>query len=215
MPSKNLRIDSEWVSESLSHVWLFAAPWTKAYQASLPMEFPRQEYWSGLPFPSFRNLFHPRIEPLSPTLAGGFFTAEPPEDSECWTNFKSPLTPQSSHSHVFPRFLISTVMEMANHRVIQIALFLLQCQPCHESCFCVVFSAVSRFLPSSPSHSPPTSSSLSFPRFFLLLLFFLKHITSFFLVTFIFVYQDFLFSHLCSLGTSNCMVKVPAGNAQN
>ena len=36
----------------LSHVWLFATPWTAAYQAPLPMEFSRQEYWSGLPLPS-------------------------------------------------------------------------------------------------------------------------------------------------------------------
>ena len=37
---------------SLSHVWLFANPWTVAHQAPLSMEFSRQEYWSGLPFPS-------------------------------------------------------------------------------------------------------------------------------------------------------------------
>ena len=38
--------------KSLSHVWLFATPWTVAYQAPQSMEFFRQEYWSGLPFPS-------------------------------------------------------------------------------------------------------------------------------------------------------------------
>ena len=38
--------------KSLSHVWLFATPWTVAYQAPLSMGFPRQEYWSGLPLPS-------------------------------------------------------------------------------------------------------------------------------------------------------------------
>ena len=38
--------------KSLSRVWLFATPWTVAYQASLSMGFSRQEYWSGLPFPS-------------------------------------------------------------------------------------------------------------------------------------------------------------------
>ena len=36
----------------LSHIWLFATPWTVAHQAPLPVGFPRQEYWSGLPFPS-------------------------------------------------------------------------------------------------------------------------------------------------------------------
>ena len=38
--------------KSLSRVWLFATPWTVVYQAPLSMEFSRQEYWSGLPFPS-------------------------------------------------------------------------------------------------------------------------------------------------------------------
>ena len=48
-----------------SRVWLFATPWTVALQASLPMEFSRQEYWSGLPFASPGNLRNPGIEPLS------------------------------------------------------------------------------------------------------------------------------------------------------
>ena len=42
------------------------------------MGFPRQEYWSGLPFPSLGDLPHSGIEPESPVLAGGFFTTEPP-----------------------------------------------------------------------------------------------------------------------------------------
>ena len=42
------------------------------------MEFPRQEDWSGLPFPSPEDLPNPGIEPLPPALAGGFFTTEPP-----------------------------------------------------------------------------------------------------------------------------------------
>ena len=52
-------------------------PWTVARQAPLSMRFPRQEYWSGLPFPSSGDLSDPEIEPVSPALAGGFFTAEP------------------------------------------------------------------------------------------------------------------------------------------
>ena len=54
----------------------FATPWTVARQAPLSTGFPRQEYWSGLAFPSPRDLLHPGIEPSSPALAGGFFTAE-------------------------------------------------------------------------------------------------------------------------------------------
>ena len=42
------------------------------------MGFSRQEFWSGLPFPSPGDLPDPGIEPVSPALAGGFFTTEPP-----------------------------------------------------------------------------------------------------------------------------------------
>ena len=51
-------------------------PQTIAHQASLSRGFSRQEYWSGLPFPSPGDLPDPGIEPTSlasPTLAGGFF----------------------------------------------------------------------------------------------------------------------------------------------
>ena len=49
-----------------------------ACQAPLSMGFPRQEYWRGLPFPFPGNLPNPGIKPVSPALAGRFFTAEPP-----------------------------------------------------------------------------------------------------------------------------------------
>ena len=63
--------------KSLSRVWLFVTPWTVAYKAPLSMEFSRQEYWSGLPFPSPGDFPDLGIEPVSPALAGGFFTTEP------------------------------------------------------------------------------------------------------------------------------------------
>ena len=66
----------------LSHVLLFAIPRTVAHQAPLSMGFPRQEYWSGLPFPPPGDLPHPGIKPVSPALAGGFFTAEPPRNPQ-------------------------------------------------------------------------------------------------------------------------------------
>ena len=59
------------------HVWLFASPWTVAQKAPLSMGFPRQKYWSGLPFPSAGDFSDPGMEPsslASPELAGGFFT---------------------------------------------------------------------------------------------------------------------------------------------
>ena len=52
----------------------FANPWTVAHQAPLSMGFPRQEYWSGLPWPPPGDLPDPGIELLSPALAGRLFT---------------------------------------------------------------------------------------------------------------------------------------------
>ena len=60
-----------------SHVQLFAILWTAVHQAALSMEFSRQEYWSGLPFPIPGDLPNPGLEPMSlmsPALVGGFFT---------------------------------------------------------------------------------------------------------------------------------------------
>ena len=57
-----------------SHVQLSVILWTVAHQASLSIGFPSQEYWNGLPYPSPGDLPNPGIEPMSPALAGGFFT---------------------------------------------------------------------------------------------------------------------------------------------
>ena len=54
--------------KSLSRVQPIATPWTVAYQAPPSMGFSRQEYWSGLPFPSPKDLPDPALEPGSPTL---------------------------------------------------------------------------------------------------------------------------------------------------
>ena len=54
--------------KSLSRVRLLVTPWTIAYQASQTMGFSRQEYWSGLPFPSPGDLLDPGIKPGSPAL---------------------------------------------------------------------------------------------------------------------------------------------------
>ena len=64
----------------LSHVRFFATPWAIPHQAPLSIEFSRQEYWSGLLFPTPGDLPNTGIKlvsPVSPTLAGGFFTTEP------------------------------------------------------------------------------------------------------------------------------------------
>ena len=65
-------------SLSLSRVRLFATPWTVAYQAPPSMGFSRQEYWSGLPFPSPGNLPNPGIEAESPAFQADTLTSEPP-----------------------------------------------------------------------------------------------------------------------------------------
>ena len=62
----------------LSHVRLFVTPWTVAYQASPSMGFSRQEYWSGLPFPSPVDLPDPGIKPGSPALQADALPSEPP-----------------------------------------------------------------------------------------------------------------------------------------
>ena len=56
----------------------FLTPWTVACQTPLSMEFPREGYWSELPFPSPGGLPDSGFEPTSPALASGFFTTELP-----------------------------------------------------------------------------------------------------------------------------------------
>ena len=53
-------------------------PWTVAHKAPLCRRLASQEYWSGLPFPFPGDIPDPEIKPMSPTLAGGFYTTEPP-----------------------------------------------------------------------------------------------------------------------------------------
>ena len=64
--------------KSLSRVRLFATPWTVAHQGPPSMGFSRQEYWSGLPFPSPGDLPDPGIEPGSLSLQADTLTSEPP-----------------------------------------------------------------------------------------------------------------------------------------
>ena len=70
--------ESEVKMKSLTHVQLFATPWTVAYQAPPSMEFSRQEYWSGLPSFSW-NLPNPGIKPRSPALQTDALLSKPPE----------------------------------------------------------------------------------------------------------------------------------------
>ena len=64
--------------KSLSRFQLFATPWTAAHQAPPSMGFSRQEYWSGVPFPSPGDLPNPGIKPRSPAFQADAFTSELP-----------------------------------------------------------------------------------------------------------------------------------------
>ena len=74
----SLSVNGKVKVKSVSCVWLFATPWTVAYQAPLSMGFSGQEYWSGLPFPSPGDLPDPRKEPRSPALQADALNSEPP-----------------------------------------------------------------------------------------------------------------------------------------
>ena len=98
---------------ALSCVWCFASPWTVALQAPLSMGFSRQEYWSGLPFPSPGDLPDPGIEPASlasPALPGGFFTTELPRKirttlctNYCYSQFTDENTETQRHEIICPK----------------------------------------------------------------------------------------------------------------
>ena len=69
---------SEWV-KPLSCIWLFATPWTVAYQAPPFMGFSRQEYWSGVSFPSPGDLPDPGFKLRSPALQADALPSKLPE----------------------------------------------------------------------------------------------------------------------------------------
>ena len=75
-------------------------PWTAARQAPLSMAFSRQEYWSGLPFPSPVDLLDPEIKSIFPAFAGGFFTIEPPGKPKL-SGYKSLIYKTLSRKHCF------------------------------------------------------------------------------------------------------------------
>ena len=85
-------VNSEYV---LIRVWLLAT-WTVACQIPLSMEFPRQEYWSRLPFPSPGDLPNPGVEPGSPALQADSLPSESPEKTK-----KKPMLPQWKHLKSF------------------------------------------------------------------------------------------------------------------
>ena len=99
----------------LSHVPLFVTPWIVVHQAPLSMEFSRQGYWNGLPFPFPGDLPNPGIESRSPTLRVGSLPSEPPRNPnilkrrkqsvhiKCNKNFIKPI---SNNRKTFKRQII-------------------------------------------------------------------------------------------------------------
>ena len=86
--------------KSLSRVRLFATPWTVAYQAPPSMGFSRQEYLSGLPFPSPGDLPDPGIKPRSPAFQADTLTSEPP-GKRCSTKLlRAPWTVRRSNQSI-------------------------------------------------------------------------------------------------------------------
>ena len=96
----------------VSQVQLFVTLWTVVHQASLSIEFSRQEYWSRSSFPTPGDLLDPGIEPMSPTQAGVFFITGATCEVETVANFiflGSKITADSDgdHSHkIKRRFLL-------------------------------------------------------------------------------------------------------------
>ena len=94
--------------KSLSCVRLLGTPWTAAYQAPPSMEFSRQEYWSGLPFPSPKDLPNPGIEPRSLTLQADAVPFEPPGKPYCNIKYlTSNFTHPNSLFQAFTMFFAS------------------------------------------------------------------------------------------------------------
>ena len=74
----------------------FATPWSVVLPAPLSVGFPRQEYWSGLPFPPPGGLPNPGLEPMSPCIANGFFPTARAGFKSCLCSFLA-LWPWESH----------------------------------------------------------------------------------------------------------------------
>ena len=114
------------------HVQLFATSWTVALQTPLSMGFSRQEYWSGLPFPSPGDLPNPGIKPQSPALQTGALPSEPPGKpwwlanlaNQPTTNHRQIRKLSQDHSSQVP---ISQSMNMHKINVTEVLQLLQQC----------------------------------------------------------------------------------------
>ena len=108
----------------LSHVQLLATPWTVAHQAPLSMGLSRQEYWSGLPFPSPGDLPNPGIEPGSPALQVISLPSEPPGKprhyTRVWCNFPQELRNFALEPQVLRNFALESVKIIARRLLVRV-----------------------------------------------------------------------------------------------
>ena len=100
----------------LSRLQLFATPWTVDYQARPAMGFSRQEYWSGLPFPSPGDLHDPGIEPGSPIFQADALTSEPPGKAQECSNYRT-IELISHASKVMLKILQARLEQYMNHEL--------------------------------------------------------------------------------------------------
>ena len=97
----------------LSHLWLFATPWTVTRQAPLSMGVSKQEYWSGLTFPTPGDLPDPGIEPeslTSPSLVGRSFTTSTTWKARNWARVSYYSYEWSSYFSLFIPFHFSSLL---------------------------------------------------------------------------------------------------------
>ena len=117
-----MKMWSEW--KSLSCVWPFVTQWTAAHQAPLSMEFSRQEYWSGLPFPSPGDLPDPGIQPRSPALPADSLPTEPAgKPSENIQTAEFNISIKHSNSRYWETKNLETSRELKNRINLQMNLF--------------------------------------------------------------------------------------------
>ena len=139
----------------------FVTLWTVTFQALLSMRFPRQEYWSDLPFPSPGELPHQRISLPSPAFIGGFFITEKPRSPiECSVQFSHSVVSDSLWPHEWQQARSPCPSPTAgvhsdSHPSRQ------WCHPAISSSV-VPFSSCPQSLPASESFPTPQFKSINF-----------------------------------------------------
>ena len=128
----------------LSRVWLSATPWTGAYQAPQSMELSRQEYWSGLPFPSPGDLPDPGTEPRSPwppTLQADALSSERPGKPTRLTNDVNLTTDKLAmwtDKWYVNSPLVTTPSSFLSEDLVRKQEVVLSPEAAHLSCFCLL-----------------------------------------------------------------------------